>query len=213
MTWADFYLICFVVGLLLSVLALVIGDLHMHLHFPFHIHLGHFDVGAPSAPHAAGGHAGGAELPVLNFGTITAFLAWFGGIGYLLTRHSQLYAFTALGIAIAGGFAGGALIFLLLSKTVMRHEEEYESVNGDMVGVLGRITNSVFEGGTGEIVYVQGGTRHSCAARSEDGVAIPKGTEVIVTRYEKGIAYVRPWEEMADADLGATNVNRNSKEA
>jgi len=29
MTWADFYLICFVVGLLLSVLALVVGDLHM----------------------------------------------------------------------------------------------------------------------------------------------------------------------------------------
>ena len=32
----------------------------------------------------------GAEMPFLNFGTITAFLAWFGGTGYLLTRYSSL---------------------------------------------------------------------------------------------------------------------------
>jgi hypothetical protein len=28
-------------------------------------------------------------------------------------------------------------------------------------------------------------------------VAIPKGSEVLVTRYEKGIAYVRPWQDPA----------------
>ena len=33
-------------------------------------------------------------------------------------------------------------------------------------------------------------------ARSDEGFAIPKGTEVVVTRYEQGIAYVRPWEEL-----------------
>ena len=34
-------------------------------------------------------------------------------------------------------------------------------------------------------------------ARAESGTAIPKGVEVVVTRYEKGIAYVRPWDELA----------------
>ena len=29
-------------------------------------------------------------MPFLNFGTITAFLAWFGGTGYLLTQYSSL---------------------------------------------------------------------------------------------------------------------------
>ena len=43
------------------------------------------------------------------------------------------------------------------------------------------------------MIYSQEGTRRAAAARSEDGIAIPKGTEVMVTRYEKGIAYVRPW--------------------
>jgi hypothetical protein len=65
-----------------------------------------------------------------------------------------------------------------------------------MVGVLGRICSSIREGGTGEILYTQQGTRWTCGARSETGEAIAKGVEVVVTRYEKGIAYVRPWEEM-----------------
>ena len=30
--------------------------------------------------------------------------------------------------------------------------------------------------------------------------ADPKGAEVMVTRYEKGIAYVRPWEEPIGGD-------------
>ena len=59
---------------------------------------------------------------------------------------------------------------------------------------------SIREGGTGEIVYSQVGTRRVCGARSEDGSAIAKGTEVVVTRYEKGIAYVRLWSEMSGED-------------
>jgi hypothetical protein len=46
------------------------------------------------------------------------------------------------------------------------------------------------------MIYSQEGTRRVAGARSENGAAIPKGAEVVVTRYEKGIAYVRPWEEL-----------------
>jgi hypothetical protein len=42
------------------------------------------------------------------------------------------------------------------------------------------------------------GTRRVCGARSDDGSAIAKGTEVVATRYEKGIAYVRLWSEMSE---------------
>jgi len=64
------------------------------------------------------------------------------------------------------------------------------------VGVLGHVTSGIHEGGTGEIVYSQEGARHTCGARSEDGSAIERGTEVVVTRYEKGLAYVRVWTDM-----------------
>src|SRR4051794_29187695 len=98
MTIADLYLICFVVGFLLSLLSFVFGNLHLHLpHFHFHMgHGGHVHV--PHVPHGTpGAHGiGTAELPVINFGTITAFLAWFGGIGYLLTKYSSWMATIAL---------------------------------------------------------------------------------------------------------------------
>jgi membrane protein implicated in regulation of membrane protease activity len=195
MTWSDFYLICFIVGVLLSVLSLVLGDLHLHMHLPFHFHLGHFHVSAPHAHGPAGGHGGG--LPAINFGTITAFLAWFGGIGLLLTRHSHLYAFTALGIAVLGGLVGASIIFVVIGKILMKHDIQMEPEDSDMVGVLGRIASPIFESGTGEIVYVHGGSRHTCAARAEDGAPVAKGTEVVVTRYEKGIAFVRTWDELS----------------
>jgi hypothetical protein len=41
---------------------------------------------------------------------------------------------------------------------------------------------------------VQGGTRKSAAARAEDQAAIPLGTEVVVARFEDGIAYVRRFD-------------------
>ena len=55
-------------------------------------------------------------------------------------------------------------------------------------------------GGTGEIIYSQAGTRRACGARCDDGRALSKGSEVVVMRYEKGIAYVRLWEELAEEE-------------
>jgi membrane protein implicated in regulation of membrane protease activity len=204
MSWADFYMVCFVVGLLLSVLSLVLGDIHLHVHLPFHLHFGGLHIGGPDVGHGvAGPHAAGGQLPAFNLATVTAFLAWFGGTGYLLTRHSSLYGMTALVISMLGGLAGASIIFMAISKVILRHEADVEYETADMVGLLGRITSTVNQGGTGEIVYVQGGTRHSCGARSETGAAIPKGIEVVVTRYEKGIAYVRPWDEFNDSAVSS----------
>jgi membrane protein implicated in regulation of membrane protease activity len=204
MTVADLYLICFVVGFLLSLLSFVFGNLHLHLPH-FHFHLGH-GAHVPHVPHGTGGvhGVGAAELPVINFGTITAFLAWFGGIGYLLTKYSSWMATIALLVAIFGGMIGAAIVFFLVSRLLMKHDKALDQADYEMVGVLGRICSSVREGGTGEIIYQQEGTRWTCGARSETGQAIAKGTEVVVTRYEKGIAYVRPWEEMIKDEVRTT---------
>ncbi len=67
----------------------------------------------------------------------------------------------------------------------------------EMAGVLGRVSVTIRENGTGEIIYSQAGTRRTSGARTEAGNAIAKGSEIIVTRYEKGIAYVRLWSEMS----------------
>ncbi len=196
MTWADFYLICFLIGFGLSVISVLAGGTHLHLpDLHFHVDVPHVDV-----PHADVPHGGGDHVPFLNLGTIAAFLTWFGGTGYLLARLSNLWVFFSLGIAGAAGLVGASLIFLFLAKVLMRKEENLDPADFDMVGVLGRLSIGIREGGTGELVFTQDGTRHCVGARSESGAAITKGVEVVVTRYEKGIAYVQRWEDLAGTE-------------
>ena len=87
------------------------------------------------------------------------------------------------------------MVFWFVATVLMSREAALDPADYRMVGVLGRLSISIRAGGTGELVYSQEGTRRVAGARSEDGVAIPKGAEVLVTRYERGIAYVRPWED------------------
>ena len=153
------------------------------------------------APPSSGGRMGvrGGGVSVFNPPTMAAFLAWFGGTGYLLSRYSTLWVGTALSFSIVSGLAGGGIIFLFLSKVLMSEDENLDPADYEMVGVLGKLCVSIREGGgTGELLYSQAGTRRVCGARSENGDAIAKGSEVVVTRYDKGIAYVRLWSEMAN---------------
>jgi hypothetical protein len=80
----------------------------------------------------------------------------------------------------------------------MAHDYSLNPLDYEMVGVLGRLSNPIRVGGVGEIIFLQAGARKGCAARSEDGQALPKGLEVVVTRYEGGTAFVRPWSELAE---------------
>ena len=198
MTWSDFYLICFLVGFGLSALSLIAGSAHLHLP---HLHLHH----GLHLPHAhghvqAGGR--GTGLPWFNFGTIAAFLAWFGGTGYLLEHYYGVWIVVTLGVASLSGIGAAAIVFWFLAKVLMSRESALDPADYDMTGVLGRLSIAIRQGGTGELIYSQQGTRRVTGARSEEGIAIPKGAEVMVTRYEKGIAYVRPWDDPgADLEL------------
>jgi membrane protein implicated in regulation of membrane protease activity len=215
MTWADFYLICFVVGFAFSFLSFVVGGTHLHLP---HLHgVGHVAVGhgaavghGPSGGHVSGNGApanghGTTHVSPFNFFTVPVFLAWFGGTGFLLSRYSTVWFVFGLVLAIAAGLIGATAVFLFMSRFLMAREKALDPADFDMVGVLGKISSSIREGGTGEIIYSQEGTRRACGARSEDGTAMARGEEIVVTRYEKGIAYVRRWEELtADEDSYGT---------
>jgi len=133
----------------------------------------------------------------LNPPTIAAFLAWFGGTGFLLSRYSALRIGFELLLSVAVGLVGGGIVFAFLTRVLISEEETMDPADYEMVGVLGKLTVPIREGGTGELMYSQMGTRRVCGARSEDGRAIEKGTEVVVTRYDKGLAYVKLWSEMS----------------
>jgi len=196
MTWSDFYLICFIVGFSLSLISFLAGVVHIHLpfkgHWPFHV--GH---------HAGGGHvaSGGgrisAEISWFNASTAMAFLAWFGGTGYLLTRHAHLLAIASLGISILVGLSAGWVVFRFMLKLVQSDDAPMTSDERRVEGSLGTVSLPIRESGTGEVIFAVGGTRRCAGARSGDGKPIEKGAEIVIERYEKGIAYVKRWEEFS----------------
>jgi hypothetical protein len=189
LTWTDIFLLCFLVGGALSVLSVLSGCVHLHVP---HLHIDH-------GIHLGGdlhGHGGSGGAPWLNMGTIAAFLAWFGGVGYLLEHYYSVWFVVALSVATLSGLGGSSVVFWFLAKVLMKHEAPLDPADYEMVGVLGKLSMPVRTGGVGEMIYTQGGTRRVSGARAETGAAIEKGVEVVVTRYEKGIAYVRPWDEL-----------------
>jgi|HubBroStandDraft_3_1064219.scaffolds.fasta_scaffold481857_2 membrane protein implicated in regulation of membrane protease activity len=186
MNWETFYLVAFLIGFLLSAISFFSGVFHIpHFHMHGHVHT----------------HAGGrGGLSPFNFGTIAAFLAWFGGTGYILERYSSIWIYLALFIAILSGIAGAGVIFWFLLKLAAQ-DRPLDPADYEMTGVLGKVSSPIRSGGTGELIYSRQGSRCASPARSENGAAIPRDSEVVVTRFEKGIAYVRPWDEMTNEKL------------
>ena len=127
--------------------------------------------------------------------TIMTFLAWFGGIGYLLTTHSRLVAIVALSIASLSGLTAASFVFKFMARIVKVSDMQMLDWDYRIEGTVGAISSPIREEGTGEMIFEQRGVRKSVAARSEDGKALPKGTEVAIARYENGIAYVKKWDE------------------
>jgi len=186
--WESFYLGTFQVGFLLSLLSFVAGAWRG----------GHFH--APGQGHGLGrGFAGPAGLARFNFAAVTAFLAWFGGAGYLLERYSDVWTYLGLLVASASGFGGASVVLWFLNK-LAASERPMNPADYEMVGVLGRVSCPIRPHGVGEILYVRDGARKAVAARSENSIEVPRGAEVVVTRYERGIAYVRRWEEILESE-------------
>ena len=180
------YLICFVLGFVLSVLAAFSGLGRVHIgHFHFgHAHL-HTHAKIPG------------QLSALNGFTLPAFLCWFGAAGYLLHRYSSLYAPLVLLLAVMSGLGAAGVLYAVLFKFLLPRERVLSEEDTRMDGVVARVSDEIRAGGgTGEILFSQADARRSAAARSETGAAIARGTEVVVLRYVRGIAYVSPLEEL-----------------
>lgn len=187
MTWEAVYLVCFIAGFLLSLIAFLGQAVHFgHFHGHGHVH--------------ADGHAHAPGLvPKVNSMTLTAFLAWFGGTGYLLEKYTSLWVWLALACSVVAGLVGASAVFSVLRKLTQR-DFSMNPADYDMIGRLGRVSASVNENGVGEMIFARDGARGSIPIRSDDSLRIDRDTEVVITRLEKGIAYVRRWEELAGDD-------------
>jgi hypothetical protein len=166
-----------------------LGGQHIHIDLPGP-HDIHIQVGGHGS-HGGSQHAGGDGPGVLNMPTIMAFITWFGGVGFILRQSLGLSGFIVTPLALLSGATGAAIMFTLLARVLWPmmskplSEEEFS-----LPGTVARVVSSIREGGVGEIVYSKRGVRFTAGAKSEDNEAIPKGAEVVIIRYERGLAYV-----------------------
>jgi len=187
MNWQAIFLGCFVVGFVLSALSFALGAAHANFH-----------VRVPWG-HQVHGHMfhGGHGIGPINAATVTAFVAGFGGSGYLLMSQCRWLVLPSIGVSTVLGFAGASIVFWIMAHVLWSPDEDMRRADYEMTGVLGRLSQPIREGGIGELIYSHGAGRKSCGARSADGRPIEKGAEVVVTGYERGIAAVRRWSDLA----------------
>jgi hypothetical protein len=100
-------------------------------------------------------------------------------------------------LSTIAGIAGAAMLFWFMAHVLMPREHAMTAEETATIGMIGRVSGVIRDHGTGEILFSQNGARRFAAARSENGLPIPRDVEVVVMRYEQGIAWVRRWDEVA----------------
>ena len=214
------FVFCFVFGVATSIISLLLGSFHgagLH-HGLGGGHEGGLQFGHGGHAPIAHGHAGGltthgetglhvgeadgayAQVSPFNLQTLTTFLAFFGGVGWVLYETLGVAPAVALIAGVVAGVAGGAVVFWFLARVLVAGQRFMDPSTSRMEGVVGNVTQAIGATGTGEIVYSRDGARHSEGARSATGQPIPVGTEIVVVRYERGLAYVEPWASFIDGN-------------
>ncbi len=190
MTASDIFLLCFAIGGVWTLLGWLLGAGHLG-----HGHVAHGHLAHGTGHHAHLGGLGSWLGYLLNPMSAGVFFTWFGGIGYLLTRHSGLEFWLDLAIAAMLG-AVGALLIASFLRFLQAREQPLDPADYYLPGTLGRVSSTIRPDGVGEVIYIKDGARKPIPARSDAGDLISRDAEVVVTRFEKGVAYVRTWDAM-----------------
>ena len=220
-TLAGIYLFLFAFGLIFSLATFFLGSIAGHIHLPGGIHIGphgHADHlghaghighhGSAGGDHAGGGHdahgghdaihATGAAPSPLNLSTLMIFLTWFGATGYILRVYYGAVAGWTLLAGLVLGTIGASVVYLFLAKVLWRGQSALDPANYQIEGTVATVTSAIRAGGTGEIVYKLDGKRRVDGARSTDSAALPAGADVVILRYQGGLAYVAPLDWARD---------------
>ena len=139
----SFYLICFGVGLVLSFVSVAGGFAHLHI--------GRFHLGHTAHTHTHGTSHG---LSSVNGFTVTAFLSWFGGAGYLLHHFRIFVGPLVFLLAVFGGIVGAALLWTVLFKVLLPRERVLTPEDTEMAGILAQVSDTIRDGNSiGEIIF------------------------------------------------------------
>lgn len=132
--------------------------------------------------------------PYLNLPGVAALLVALGAVGYLLVRNSSLQSFSIGVIALVAGALGWVGMTILMAKWALRPEAAGGHGDADEIqGQPGVVTVSIGVNEAGAVRYSHLGHSHEVPARNIDAEELPAGTEIVIDRFDGGVAIVEKW--------------------
>jgi membrane protein implicated in regulation of membrane protease activity len=136
--------------------------------------------------HDAGGHDGVAHLEgdlggpsVFSSRIMAAFITAFG-VGGVVARYYELSHPAASGVGILAGAVMAGLVYQF-AKILYSQQASSELQMTRLVGQSAEVSVAIPLNGVGQISVSVAGERTEHVARSTDGRAVTRGTEVVIT--------------------------------
>jgi membrane protein implicated in regulation of membrane protease activity len=135
----------------------------------------HGDVGGPS---------------VFSARVMASFVTAFG-VGGVVARYYSLGHPAASGVGAASGIVLAAVVYQF-ARLLYSQQATTGVPMSDLVGQTGEIAVAIPDGGVGQVALTVGGEHSEHIARSADGRALSRGSEVVVIGLRGGALVVRP---------------------
>lgn len=148
-------IVLFALGAGYALLSLVIGDW-----FGFDFHPG--------------------DLPILSPTVIATFVTVFGGIGYLLLHETDWPVIAVVGVSLLAALGISSAVLFLVVIPLHAGQKGLALSAKSMIGLEAEVVTPIDSHRLGEIVYMQGGGRHSAPAKAPEGITIDQGATVRV---------------------------------
>jgi membrane protein implicated in regulation of membrane protease activity len=169
------YAICLVLGLFFTIISAVAG----------HFFGGHDGADVGTGGHAEAGfdHTGVPGLSFFSPTVLACFVTAFGACGLVLTNiPATRSVWISAPVSLLVGIGMAAVAFYIFNSLFQKTQSSSESKVASLVGQSASIVTPIPKNGVGEIAYIQGGSRYTSPARTENGTAIPAGKPVRITR-------------------------------
>jgi membrane protein implicated in regulation of membrane protease activity len=183
---------------LLGIAGAAVGHVgHVHIHLGgHHGSAEHHTVSA----HPVHGHGSpNAARLASSFGWILGWLSplslaaaaiWFGAIGLVTESSGLAWVFAVVAALLALIVVRAAL------NAFVRAEVPPLTMTGD--GAIGTVNATILPDTTGEVLYTLEGLHRTMPARTRAGRPLPRGTQVVITHRDHGIAWVEPLDPFLD---------------
>lgn len=167
-------------GFLLLLVMLVAGE----------IFGGDHDLGAHeiAVEHGDFEHAGGPS--VFSLRIMSSFLTAFG-VGGVIARYYNLSHPAASGVGVVAGIVMSTAVYQF-ARILYSQQASSEVHMATLVGKTAEVLVAIPDGGVGQVTLTMGGERTDQIARSADGRALARGTEVVITAIRGDVVVVAP---------------------